>query len=121
MTRDVRRDLSDFFRHQAYFRQEKARQFPGDERNQDVSNGLLELAGYVMGLRADDERLAVFVEQYERLDGMFELAPDSYASHLSTRFHFNDPFQSYDDFLAEFAEVLPKSVDELLELIESGI
>ncbi|CAN5825888.1 hypothetical protein BH23CHL2_BH23CHL2_08920 [soil metagenome] len=121
MPSDVQLALADYFRHQAYFRQEKARQYPDDERNQRAADGLLELAGYVVGLPADDDRITVFAEPLERLDGMLDFAPGSYGSLLSTRFRFNDPFQSFDDFLVEFAEVVPAGVDDWLEMIDDSI
>jgi hypothetical protein len=92
--------IADHFREQARWRRDKAAEYPDDQRNAQCAAGLEELAEYVLGLPADDERVIELTTLGVR-DGMFSPFPGSPAEHAIGRFRFHRGDEDCGQFLAE--------------------
>lgn len=106
MTRDFKAMLADYVEQQAWWRAQKAEEYPEDERNARCAKGLTELAVYVRGLPEDDARLERIEVEYAPPSGTDVFETGETASMLISRFRFNIPNETFAGLLARLPQAL---------------
>ena len=105
--------LSDYFVSQAEWREHKAAEHPDDLRNARAARGLRDVASYVRELPGDDPRLsAIAVANHDQNAPDDVLYPGEEASHMASRFRFDDPLEDMDRFLTRFVATFEREAIE---------
>jgi hypothetical protein len=93
--------LVEQIEQQSWWRQQKAQEYPEDERNMRAPLGLGELANYVRGLPPDDEVLVTLERWHDDYGtGVMNLGEQS--STVLSRFRFDRPNEQCDAFMHRF-------------------
>lgn len=110
MSEKVRTELADELDSQARWREIKAEEYPDDARNRRSADGLYELAQTVRDMPDDHPVLLAWAKLCE-VTGLSvgEIMPME--AEIS-RFRFNDPHQSGDEFLKDVASTAFRSYED---------
>jgi hypothetical protein len=96
------RAILNYFLERAKWRNEKAAEYPEDDRNRLAAAALRGLGGYVLRLSDEDERIRELGTLAVR-EGMFMPFPEG--QRLISRFGFDNPEQDSGAFLDELVRV----------------
>jgi hypothetical protein len=105
MVTTAQQAIADHFHDQARWRSEKAAEYPEDHRNARCADGLEDLAEYVLGLPADDERLIELAAIGVR-EGLFSPLPGDSAAYAIGRFRFDRADKDCGHFLASLVRMV---------------
>lgn len=109
MNTRTRESIADYLRRIAVWRRQRAEEYDRDERNLVAASGLDELAGYILALPEDDERLAVLNEVAIDHEEFF---PGQQTSYEIGRFRFHYPETSLDGFLSHITRIAVADSEE---------
>jgi hypothetical protein len=106
-----RYQLAEYVFGQAKWREDKAAQYPEDERNARSAKGLFELDRYIRALPEGDARLMAAEAEYWSLDDDV-LSPGQTTANLVSRFRFNVPMETCDALLRRLPGALAQDREE---------
>jgi hypothetical protein len=101
-----RHRLAEYLYEQARWRDLNAEEHPDDDRNRRSADGLRALAGHILNLPDDDERLYVLAALDADHDEAFR--PGDEAERLTRRFHFDLRNESPDAWFDRFVDALSR-------------
>jgi hypothetical protein len=103
--------LAEYVFGQAKWREDKAAQYPEDERHARSAKGLFELDRYIRSLSEDDARLTAAETEYWSPDDDV-LSPGQTAANLIGRFRFNIAMETCDALLRRLPGALAQDREE---------
>lgn len=117
---DIKIRLSEYLREKAGWREQKAEEYPEDDRNRRSAEGLWVLADWVSNLPPDEPRL-VMLSALDADDDSIPYSipyfPGEESDRLASRYLFDVPKEKPEAWLERFVEACEA---DWKEFVESG-